>query len=148
MRELILSNGETTLLDDCDYEELSKFAWSRAGCNRISYAMRTVNKATIYMHRVIAARAGLNVEGAEVDHKDGNGLNNQRENLQILTTSQNQQKARAHIDGTSGERGVNWCGTAKKWIVRLKRNGVRLNIGSFDTLEEAVAARDRARSRW
>jgi hypothetical protein len=79
------------LVDDADYEELSKYRWSVAAMYKarnhgLLYAVRTEDKRTIYMHHEII---GMPSKGKVIDHIDWNGLNNTRGNLREATVSQN-----------------------------------------------------------
>ena len=105
MREISLSQGQVTLVDDEDYEYLSQWRWYANLISGKFYAVRTVKKPsrqTILMHRVI-----LNAQEDElVDHKDDNGLRNTRENLRITDRSGNGANRNAPSSNTSGYKGV------------------------------------------
>jgi hypothetical protein len=86
----------------------------------------------VYMHRQV-----LGFPCGDVDHKDRNGLNNQRHNLRLATKSQNAQN-RTRTPGASGYRGVYLVGS--RFIARVRLDGVLHNLGRYDTAEEAAAA--------
>jgi hypothetical protein len=152
MREIPLSQGKVALVDDEDYEFLMQWVWSAwqsPGGRRVWYAIRNSRKSegpkhrVIRMHRVVASRMGH--EGL-VDHHDDEGLNNQRHNLRPCTMAQNIAAAR-YDGGASGFRGVRQRG--KRWEAYLKSEGKQINLGRFDTSEEAAQAYDTAaRMRW
>ena len=73
----------------------------------------------------------------QVDHKDGNGLDNQKENLRICTQSQNLGNRGIMKSNTSGVKGVHWDKNAKKWRARLGMNGKRKCLGLFSNIDEA-----------
>lgn len=75
---------------------------------------------------------------AQIDHKNGNKLDNRWSNLREASRSQNMWNRRKSAANTSGFKGVRW--EAKKWRVRLKYHGKLLHIGFFDTVEAAHAA--------
>lgn len=91
-----------------------------------------VRGKTILMHAVI-----LGVTGA--DHKDGNGLNNRRENLRSATKSQNAVNSKRR-NTSSLYRGVNWDNTRQKWAAYIRIAGKSKNLGRFDTEKEAADA--------
>jgi DNA-binding CsgD family transcriptional regulator len=83
-------------------------------------------------------------EGVEIDHRDGNGLNNTRENLRVVSKSQNLQNQRLTSRASaSGMRNV--CRKRDKWIVRLMIDGKDRSFGTFSTVDEAVIVASEAR---
>lgn len=124
------------LVDDEDYIYLSQFNWvPLIGKTGIVYAKRNVRHTTILMHREILDLKDH--DGIGVDHKDGNGLNNQRYNLR--RTSQSQNNANSYPShGTSIYKGVSWNKEKRKWQVRIVKNKERFNLGYFSIEEEAA----------
>lgn len=142
-----LTRGLSAAVDDADYEHLAKFTWYAAPRSRPAgkfNAKRTSyeggKKQNIYMHRVIM-NAG---EGIQVDHIDGNPLNNTRENLRICKQSQNNANA-AYPVSSSGYRGV--YQDKKRWRARIWVNKRGLSLGVYNSKEEAAAAYDAAARR-
>lgn len=95
-----------------------------------------------YMHRVILARMlGRElVKGEWVDHINGNGLDNRRENLRLSTIAQNAFNKGKHSNNTSGYKGVSWNKFAGRWVAQITIDGKNKYLGYFDTPEEAHAA--------
>lgn len=89
MREILISKGNRVIVDDADYNLLNKTKWSTITANTTCYAhgKPTRNEKSISMHRFIMG----NPHGLEIDHINGNGLDNRRENLRIGTHKQNMQ---------------------------------------------------------
>jgi len=99
------------------------------------------------LHRVVAKYAGiLTNEDLQVDHKDGNGLNNSPSNLRQVTPSQNNKNRKLPKNNTSGVIGVNYCSKTGKWQARIGANGRRVSLGYFDNLEDALRVRKMAES--
>lgn len=85
MKEIPLTQGKVALVDDNDYENLCQWNWFAHKRNGIWYAARFNGRKQIHMHRII-----LDVpDDVLVDHKDRDGLNNQRSNLRPATLHQN-----------------------------------------------------------
>jgi hypothetical protein len=76
----------------------------------------------------------------EMDHIDGKSWNDCWTNLRPATRYENNANRQMRVDNSSGVVGVFWNKTNNKWIAQLGK----LYLGSFDTIEEATAARDRA----
>jgi hypothetical protein len=88
------------------------------------------------MHReLLSAPAGL-----EVDHINGDKLDNRRANLRLATIGQNRQNAARRKDNTSGVKGVSWKRGENKWRARIVVDGKERHLGLFDRLEDAERA--------
>jgi hypothetical protein len=99
------------------------------------------------MHREIAAYAGILLDvRSDVDHTDGDGLNNLRENLRQATPSQNGQNRHKQPGCSSVFKGVIWSGT--KWRVQIRVAGRLKDMGRFDDEFLAAAAYNRAALRF
>jgi hypothetical protein len=88
MKEIQINNGGTALVDDEDFIRLSQFRWSKSGSNGNTYALASKKDpmtGSTSMHRMIVNPP----KNLVVDHIDGNGLNNQRSNLRVVTPWQN-----------------------------------------------------------
>lgn len=141
MKIITLSKGHECLVDDEDYERISKFKWRSVKGNAGIYARRTPHKtldrtsSTQQMHReIIGAK-----KGQIVDHINRNTLDNRRENLRLCTNGQN----RANSKTTMGVRGSNYRGVYKrgsKFRTQLRYNNKLYSIGTFNSEKEAAIA--------
>lgn len=137
MKTILLTKGKVALVDDEDYEFLSQWKWSASRHLNTWYAKRTemVNgrQKCIYMHRALCS-------GKEIDHRDGNGLNNQKYNLRSVSHSLN--CFNHGRSGKSGVRGVFWH--QGRWRARICVNYKQYHLGSFDDIEDAREAYNKA----
>jgi hypothetical protein len=84
----------------------------------------------------------------EVDHIDGNKLNNKIENLRAATISQNAQNRKLIKTNTSGVKNVSWSKVRNKWVVSILHDGNKKYLGAFDDLELADLVAQEARNKY
>lgn len=141
MKEIILSNGDVSYVDDCDYEKVRKFKWrpSKNGKYARTDILKDGKWRCVLMHRLIMDI----IENKDViyDHIDRNGLNNTRNNLRIATKSDNT-KNRSKHRGTSKYTGVSWH--RNKWIAHININGRTKHLGLFINEMDAAKAYNEA----
>ena len=137
--EIKLSNGMIAICDVNDYHEIKHFKWyaHRRGNTYYASATRTIHgvRKMIHMHRMIMSPIP---EGKEIDHIDGNGLNNTRENLRFVTHQQNCMNTRIHKQKSSKYKGVYWCKGKKKYLVKIWVNKKGIHLGYFHDEKEAA----------
>ena len=143
MKEISLTKGKVALVDDADYEFLSRFKWCAHAITNTFFASRRPTKLFKHelMHRAILSPIP---KGLEVDHIDGNSLNNQKSNLRPCTRSQNQWNSRLNSNNTSGVKGVSWYKKRSLWVAHIGVLGKRKTLGYFDEKEAAALAYDNA----
>lgn len=151
MKQIPLTQGKFALVDDEDFEYLSQWKWYAVRVVRknrnVFYAARAGKytdhhlNARIWMHRVILKLIDPKIEG---DHKDHNGLNNQRLNLRIATRKQNGKNRTTKGNGSSKYRGVVLIKEAlqKTWRVWIKADGIKKYLGRYKNEEQAALAYD------
>ena len=130
-----LTQGQVTHVSPEDYEFLTQWKWHVLKTRGKFYALRGFDNA--YMHRVIADRCGLDMT-YQIDHRDGDGLNNRRFNLRSATNAQNLQNRGKQRNNTSGVKGVTWDKVRRKWKAEIQADGKRKFLGRFDI--KALAA--------
>lgn len=142
MRIIHLTQSREAKVDDQDYPRLSKHNWCAVRLNGIYYAARkntaSPTGALLLMHRAI-----LNFPKQRVDHRNGNGLDNQRKNLRRATHAQNMANQKIRANSKTGFRGVNLTPYGK-FIARLRVAGKLFSLGTFTTAQEAAVAYNRA----
>lgn len=149
MMEIPLTRGKhytaIALVDDEDYPLVSQYVWhiaDRGRTRRKFYAVRNLRKpdgtwTQQFMHNLI-----MNAKG--IDHKDNNGLNNQRLNLRVANQMQNGGNMTPRQGSSSKYKGVSWRKDRDNWTAYIHAGGRKKTLGSFDSEIEAAKAYDRA----
>ena len=131
------------LVDDDDFEWLNKYKWH---CNKYGYAVKTHKKlngirSKLFMHGLLIYR----FPSMQVDHINGNKLDNRKENLRIVTPQQNTWNTKKSKSNTSGYRGVYWHSQCKKWYSQIRTNKKKtIHLGMFNNKEDAASAYNKA----
>ncbi len=112
MKEIRLTQGKVALVDDEDFEYLNKIKWYVSKTKTNFYA---ANDKIGLMHRFILKSPRDKI----TDHKDHNGLNNQKYNIRICTYSQNAQNRISKLNGNSHFLGVTKIINKKKYKNRI-----------------------------
>src|SRR3990167_2869647 len=118
MKQIPLTQNKFALVDDADFEELSKYRWYTRKCRNTFYAarhVRTKEGTIIYMHAFLIGT----LEGMHTDHIDGNSLNNQRKNLRMCTTAENGMNRGKQKNNKSGYKGVSRHSGGKRWQAKI-----------------------------
>jgi hypothetical protein len=137
VKEIPLTRGMFAIVDDDDFERLSKFNWHYTNKG---YAVRKHNEisnlAQVFMHRDI-----LNCpKGKFVDHINRNKLDNRKENLRIADAKQNGANRDILSNNTSGYIGVSYCKRMRKWSASTRVNFKQKHLGYYDSKEDAAKA--------
>lgn len=137
MKEIPLSQGLVTLVDDEDYEWLSGCKWHVFGETwKYAVSHRGPNgTGRTRMHRAIFGNVP---KGMIVDHINGNSLDNRRSNLRLCTTAQNMMNSKLMSNNTSGYKGVSF--SRGKWVARLRYQGKFIYLGAHDDPKTAHEA--------
>jgi len=147
MKEIKLTQGKIALIDDEDYEYLKDFHWiiqkKRNNYYVFAWSSRKFGKRyQIHMHRLIM-NTPVNMQ---VDHKDHNGLNNQKSNLRNCTHADNQHNRK--ISNWKKYKGIRFRKDREYQIhpfeVNITVNNKSTYIGSFSTELEAANAYNKA----
>lgn len=140
MKIITLTQSKSTVVDDEDFDELSKYKWYAIRNGRTFYAGRKINtekgRRILFMHNCILSTT----KETTVDHVDCDGLNNQKSNLRLAVGGQNNMNRRTPRNNTSGFKGVSFRKDIKRWAARIRIEKVDLHLGFYDTPQEAHSA--------
>lgn len=126
MKLIGLTRGLSAMVDDEDYETLNEFKWHARKSYNTFYASRRFTEdgkqKSVHMHRVVLGLTDLRFQG---DHRDRNGLNNQRDNLRIVTNQENSFNTNA--------KGYYFHKPSRLFRARIKINGKHKPLGYHKT---------------
>ena len=111
------------------------------------YMQVTINRSVYKLHRIIWKMVH-NEYPEEIDHIDGNGLNNILSNLRKADSNINSRNKRLNSKNTSGQMGVFLNKRNKKWVARIQSNYNVIYLGSFISFNEAVLCRKKAEKKY
>lgn len=146
IKKIKLTRGKVVTVDARDYEFLSQWNWLYLN----GYAARQIYTGLIrgkvriiYMHRQIVGTP----ECLQIDHIDGDRLNNSKANLRFATSQKNSyNKKRPRNNKSSKYKGV--CFFRGRWVAQIGYNNINKYLGRFCTQKQAAAAYNKAAIRY
>lgn len=156
MKLIPLTQGYTATVDDEDFDLVNQYKWRIRKDGFNIYAHTQIKKengkrTTIHMHRLV-----MNASNSQlIDHRNHNGLDNQKANLRLCTRSQNSANYHRCSDKKSSQyKGVykqNYSkrkspniGSWKQWIALIRVNNKLHSLGVYHAEDEAARAYDKA----
>jgi hypothetical protein len=153
MKKIKLTQDQWALVDDEDYDRLNEHRWcAQKHVTKKFYATRSSptdsngKRNKIHMHRVITNAP----KGKQVDHINGNPLDNRKENLRVCTNSENQMNRGKQGNNKSGYKGIRHMKDkrminelSKPWQAKIQLNRKKIHLGMYKTKEEAARAYDK-----
>jgi hypothetical protein len=138
---LDVAHGRTALLDAADVPLIEGRLWrTRKGKHTFYVETRDAQLggrvSTALLHRVLMTPPA----GMVVDHINGDGLDNRRQNLRVVSVAQNNLNSRVRRDSVSGVKGAFYRSRTGRYYSRIKVAGRYVGLGSFLTAEEAADA--------
>ena len=103
---------------------------------------------TLNIHRIVAIEFLGNFPNKHVNHKDGNKLNNIKENLRLASSSDNCKNCKKNIKNTSGCKGISFRKDINKWSVYINIDKKRKHLGNFSNFIYACVVRKRAEKKY
>lgn len=152
MKEIKLTQGKVALVDDEDYGFLNHWKWHLHKNIHGMYATRCATlhdgkRSQVFMHRVIM---GVYDSQILIDHKDRDGLNNQRYNIRNASHMNNMYNKVSAKNSSSKYKGVSLCRSKYKdrvylaWMAEISREGKKFYLGRFKNEDEAALAYNNA----
>jgi hypothetical protein len=139
MKEITLPCGRIALIDDQDYEICSSLKMYAEIQNNTVYVrvLYKYLKGRVYYKKLHRLILDISDKKIDVDHRDGNGLNNCRNNLRVCSHSDNLKNRKPR--GTSKYMGVSRH-LGKYWLAKININGIQIHLGSFQNEDDAAVA--------
>lgn len=108
------------------------------------YYHTRLNRKRYQNHRIIFAihNNTIDFQDKQIDHIDGNPLNNSPQNLRLVTASQNQFNRKKQKNNSTGHKNISFVKRLNKYRCAMQVNGKDIYIGLFNTVEEAIQSRD------
>ena len=138
------SSGKEFTIDIQDFENIRKYCWHDDNKYIFTNVFENGKKKRMQLHRLIIQCP----KNMIVDHKDGNPLNNKRNNLRICTRAENNRNIALKHNNTSGVTGVDWIEKLHKWRARITYNYKSIHIGYYETINQAMQARVEAEEKY
>ena len=148
--ELYASDGDIKaycIVDKCDwFGNLEKYKWTKESKSEKTqgYVVANVNGKNTKIHRLIMKAK----DGEIIDHIDGDGLNNRRENLRRVNKYQSQMNRGLQSNNKSGYKGVHFHKTTQKWAATIGIHNKSINLGLFEKIEDAIEIRRNAEIKY
>lgn len=131
-----LTKGKNAVIDECSKDTVSRYIWHFDGKYAATNTVVNGKRKKIRMHRLLLdAPSGL-----DIDHINGDRLDNRLTNLRVCTRSQNLRNQGLRSNNSSGYRGITYYKPYKKWAAQIYIDGKNKRIGYFDDLASAVDA--------
>lgn len=138
--KILLTQGKSCIVDNNMFDYLNQWKWTLEK----RYAVRKVKNKAIYMHRLVAKPS----DGLEVDHINGNSLDNRKTNLRVCTHKQNCQNTKKQSNNTSGYKGVSFNKGKNKWKAYINIDRRQVFLGYHNEIKDAARKYNEAAIRY
>lgn len=156
MKEIKLTQGKVALVDDEDFEYLDQWNWFAHKAKYTWYARRNycsgpdkTRRTTKPLHREIFEYRGIELGDLEIDHINGNGLDNRKSNLRAAKHQENNRNSRKkpnRVYHGHAYKGITFA--RGHWGAKISTGNRNIHLGYYSTPEEAAKAYDEAAKRY
>lgn len=138
---------EPAIIDKEDYDKVKNYHWNNEKYSKYTFAKKQKNNKIqiIRIHRLII---GLEDENMQVDHINGNTLDNRKCNLRIVTQRQNSYNHKVRKNNKYGVTGIHLIKSNNTWNARIVKNGKEISLGCYKNFDDAVKARKEAEIKY
>ena len=112
-----------------------------ASLNANGYLRGRVSGVPVLAHRIAFLVSYGRFPNGDIDHINGNRVDNRLENLREVSRSENMKNTKKPTRNTSGHIGISYDKRNRKWRARIHTNLKEVSLGRFDTINDAIAAR-------
>lgn len=141
------SNNEEFFFDIDDYDKIKEYCWKKASDGYIVTRIRTTGKL-LKMQWLVTDNIDIDHRKIVVDHINGIKHDNRKNNLRVVTRSQNNMNRSISSNNKSGCTGVFWLENRNKWWAYIGINHKNINLGYYSNYEDAVKARKNAEEKY
>lgn len=143
-----LTQGKEALIDAADAQSVGEFNWFAVKSRKTFYAARQtrISSGKQRMQSLHSFILGAK-DGSVIDHRNGDGLDNRRDNIRVSSRAQNAWNQGLSRNNTSGFKGVDLHSQSLRWQARIRWHGKHHFLGFFDSPEEAHNAYCKAAER-
>lgn len=127
-----------------DYDKIKKFCWFKDNSTGYIRSRLPISGTKISLHRIV-----MGAEHDEIiDHINHDLSDNRKSNLRKCTKAQNSANSVMRIDNKSGCPGVWYDKKRNKWFAQISVKNKRINLGRFNTREDAIVAKHEAQNKY
>ena len=137
--------GEEFWFDLEDYDKIKDYCWFY---NAYGYVSAKNNDIHILLHRLVMGNPESIVDHINHNRKLEHQVDNRKQNLRLVSPSQNCMNTHLYNNNTSGYKGVKWNEHCGKWEADIQVNKKSIYLGVFDSLEDAVKVRQKAEEEY
>ena len=131
--------GVYAIIDGADASFVLQHNWyllKRKSSPKLSYVYACINRKTVFLHRFL-----LNPPPKiDVDHIDGDGLNNTRRNIRVCSRSENNHNQHNQRPGKQSKYIGVTMGKGGRWVAQIRKDRKTYKLGTFPTEDAAHEA--------